>query len=180
MTHATTASPRSRKTEADRRLLLKDVLRLLLEDQQISRESAELIQSERHKHKGGAHPLCIVADYQLKSLQPPHRLLGLDALTEWLAGKLGLEYFHIDPLKINFSVVTDVMSSAYATRLQVLPVQVNAHEVMIASAEPFVREWEQELQPILRKPIRRVLANPIDIERYRVEFYNLARSVKTA
>jgi general secretion pathway protein E len=180
MTHATTASPRGRKTEADRRLLLKDVLRLLLEDQQISRESAELIQSDRHKHKGGAHPLCIVADYQLKSLQPPHRQLGLDALTEWLAGKLGLEYFHIDPLKINFSVVTDVMSSAYATRLQVLPVQVNAHEVMIASAEPFVREWEQELQPILRKPIRRVLANPVDIERYRVEFYNLARSVKTA
>nr|MBL8454768.1 type II/IV secretion system protein [Zoogloeaceae bacterium] len=34
--------------------------------------------------------------------------------------------------------------------------------------------------PILKRSIRRVLANPLDIERFRVEFYNLARSVKNA
>ncbi|WP_223871642.1 GspE/PulE family protein [Candidatus Dactylopiibacterium carminicum] len=113
-------------------------------------------------------------------MQPPHRLLHLETLTEWLAGKLEVEYFHIDPLKINFAAVTEVMTAAYAARLQVLPVQVSPHEVMIASAEPYVREWERELQPVLRRPIRHVFANPADIRRYQVEFYNLARSVKKA
>ena len=72
------------------------------------------------------------------------------------------------------------MSSAYAGRFGILPVQVTTREIVIATAEPFVREWVAELQPILRKEIRRVLANPDDISRYLVEFFNLARSVKKA
>jgi hypothetical protein len=72
------------------------------------------------------------------------------------------------------------MSSAYAARFGILPVQVTTREVVIATAEPFVREWVAELQHILRKEIRRVMANPDDIGRYLVEFFNLAKSVKKA
>jgi len=36
------------------------------------------------------------------------------------------------------------------------------------------------LKQILRLEIRRVIANPLDISRYQVEFYNLAKSVKGA
>ena len=76
---------------------------------------------------------------------PPHKPLTLDPLTEWLAKRVGLEYLHIDPLKIDFSAVTDVMSIAYATRFRILPVGVTSKEVVIATAEPYVREWEPEL-----------------------------------
>jgi general secretion pathway protein E len=101
-------------------------------------------------------------------------------LTEWLANKVGMAYLHIDPLKIDFSGVADVMSTAYASRFTILPVEINAREVVIATAEPYVREWEKELQPILRKEIRRVMATPNDIARYLVEFFNLAKSIKKA
>src|SRR5260221_6103448 len=72
------------------------------------------------------------------------------------------------------------MSSAYATRFRILPVGVTTKEAIIAVCEPFVREWEKELQRITKLELRRVIANPVDIERYQVEFYNLARSVKSA
>ena len=72
------------------------------------------------------------------------------------------------------------MSSAYATRFRVLPVGVSAKEAIVATAEPHVREWEAELARISKREIRRVIANPLDIERYQVEFYNLARSIKGA
>jgi general secretion pathway protein E len=121
-----------------------------------------------------------VANQNWKSLLPPHKPLHLEALTEWLAGHTGLEYFHIDPLKIDFSGVTDIMSNDYASRFGILPVQVTPREVVIATAEPFLRDWEKVLKHILRKDIRRVVATPVDISRYLVEFYNLARSVKTA
>jgi general secretion pathway protein E len=52
--------------------------------------------------------------------------------------------------------------------------------VVIATAEPFQRAWEAEMRPILRKDIRRVIANPDDIVRYQVEFYNLAKFIKGA
>jgi len=106
--------------------------------------------------------------------------LGLEELTEWLAGKVGLDYLRIDPLKIDFAAVTAVMSSAYATRFGVLPVQVGLREVVVATTQPFLREWEKEVGGILKKDIRRVVANPVDVARYLVEFYNLARSVKKA
>jgi general secretion pathway protein E len=59
-------------------------------------------------------------------------------------------------------------------------VQVTAKECVVATCEPYVREWEAELAQILRLGIKRVVANPTDIANYQVEFYNLARSVQGA
>ena len=164
----------------DHRLTLAEVLDALVEDGLVSREDADRLITERRMHRAEHHPLVLVADQKWKSAALPHRLLHLEWLTEWLAGKTGLDYFHIDPLKINFSAVTEVMSNAYATRFKILPVEVTTREVVIATAEPYVKEWEKQLQQILRLEIRRVLANPLDIARFQVEFYNLARSIKGA
>ena len=165
---------------AEQSLQLQEVIEALAGDGLVGHTDAELLLKERRYYRGHEHPLVIVADQKWKSAKPPHRALDLETLTEWLADKAGLEYFHIDPLKIDFSAVTDVMSNAYATRFRILPVLVTTKEVVIATAQPTVREWERELQPILRKEIRRVIANPADISRFQVEFYNLARSIKKA
>jgi general secretion pathway protein E len=169
------------KTPAqDRRLTLTEVIDWLVEDGLVDAESAEKLRKERRYYRGSSHPLVIIADQKWKSAQPPHRPLLLEPLTEWLAKRVGMQYLHIDPLKIDFGAVTEVMSSAYATRFRVLPVGVSTKEVVIATAEPWERAWERELKPILKLEIRRVIANPADIERYQVEFYNLAKSVKGA
>ncbi len=152
----------------------------MIDDGKVPREEAERFRRERRFYRGSTHPLTVIAEQRWKSPNPPYRLLDLETLTEWLAGWVGLPYYHIDPLKVNLAAVTDVMSSAYASRFRILPVEVRANEVVIATAEPFIRSWEAELEPILKKDIRLVVANPQDIERYQVEFYNLAKSVKSA
>jgi general secretion pathway protein E len=164
----------------DRPLDLTEVLGWLEEDRMITDEMAETLRRQRHFRRDSDHPLIILGEQKWKSLRPPYHTLDLEALTEWLARRCSLGYFHIDPLKVDFSAITEVMSSAYAGRYRILPVQVSMKEVVIATAQPFVREWEKELKPILRKEIRRVLANPLDILRFQVEFYNLARSIKKA
>ena len=161
----------------EHRLTLGEILDGLIEDKLVSAEAAEQLKKERRYYRGTMHPLAIVADQKWKK---GNALLTLDALTEWLAKRVGLEYLHIDPLKIDFAAVTEVMSSAYATRFRVLPVGVSAKEAIVATAEPHVREWEAELARISKREIRRVIANPLDIERYQVEFYNLAKSIKGA
>ena len=167
--------------QEERRLTLAEVVKALIEDDLVPREEADRLGADRRAHRAGAlHPLVAIAEQKWRSTQPPHRLLTLEALTEWYAPKVGLPYFHIDPLKVNFTAVTEVMSSAYAERFKILPVEVNPKEVVIATSEPHVREWERELQRIHRAEIKRVFANPVDIQRYIVEFYNLARSVKKA
>jgi len=167
-------------TALEHRLTVAEILGLLVAEGLVVQADAEALIKESRLKRLVAHPLTIIADQKWKSLQPPHRQLTLDDLGEWLAARVGLEYYHIDPLKIDFTAVTDVMSSAYATRFGILPVQVNATEVVIATTEPYLRDWEKEIRPIIKKKIRRVIASPVDVARFLVEFYNLARSVKKA
>ena len=165
---------------AEHRLGLVEVIDWLVEDRLLDGAAAEQLKKERRYYRGSQHPLVVLADHKLKAAGAAGRPLSLEALSEWLAKRVGMEYLHIDPLKIDFSAVTEVMSSAYATRFRILPVGVSSKEAVIATAEPYVREWERELAAILKLGIKRVIANPADIERYQVEFYNLAKSVKGA
>jgi general secretion pathway protein E len=159
------------------RLTLPQVLDWLVEDKLVAAEPVALLKKERRYYRGALHPLAIVAEQKWKN---GATLLTLDALSEWLAKRVGLPYFHIDPLKIDFSAVTEVMSSAYAARFRILPVGVTAKEAIVAVADPNVREWESEIERMTKRTIKRVIANPADIERFQVEFYNLAKSMKGA
>ncbi len=126
------------------------------------------------------HPLELIADQKWHSPVPPNRALTLETLVEWLAGKLGIPYLHIDPLKIDLVSVTGTMSIAYAERYRILPVAVSKGELTVATSEPFVRAWADELESILRLKVKLVFANPQEIRRYIGEFFNLARSIKKA
>ncbi len=164
----------------EHRLSLAEILGVLVADGLVVQADADALLAAQRRKAGEAHPLAVIAGQKWHSRQQPHRLLGLEELTEWLAGKVELDYLRIDPLKIDFAAVTGVMSSAYATRFGVLPIQVGLREVVVATTQPFLREWEKEVAGILKKEIRRVVASPADVARYLVEFYNLARSVKKA
>ncbi len=161
-------------------LSLAEILDMLVADAMVPTEEATKLKASSRMRMGELHPLVVVADQKWKSAQPPHKLMHLDMLTEWLAQKVGLPYFHIDPLKIDFAAVTNVMSNVYASRFKILPLEVTSREVVIATAEPYITDWENQLGQVLRRDIRRVIANPLDITQYIAEFYNLARSIKGA
>ncbi len=164
----------------EHRLTLAEVLGLLIADGMITQSDADTLIGGQRKPHHETHPLSVIARQNWKSHAAPHKLLTAEVLTEWLAQRVGLEYFHIDPLKIDFTALTDIMSNDYAARFGILPVQVSENEVVIATSEPFLREWEPVIKQLVRRDIRRVMSAPEDISRYLVEFFNLARSVKKA
>ena len=169
-----------RGNKFERRVTVPEVLTALVEDGFIPQDEADRALKDWRTTPSDAHPLTIVSRAKLKSLKPPQRLLDIERLTEWMAGRVELEYFHIDPLKIDMRAVTDVMSSDYAAKRNILPVEVRGRDVVIATSEPFMTNWQRELGEMLKFNIKVVIANPLDIERYVGEFYNLSRSVKRA
>jgi general secretion pathway protein E len=175
-----TPTAKAAPSRADRRLELSELLAELVADGLVPKEAADQLISNRRFARGDTHPLVVIADQKWKDPRQPRKLLHLEALTQWLADKVELPYFHIDPFKIDFAAVTKTMSSAYAERYRILPVAINTREVMIAVCEPHLREWEEQIRQVLRLEVKRVLANPLDIQSYLVEFYNLARSIKSA
>jgi general secretion pathway protein E len=126
------------------------------------------------------HPLTAIAQIKLTSAAPPHKLLTLDVLTEWFAHKAKVPFFRIDPLKIDFTRVADVMSATYAARFNILPVELTPADVVIATAEPFSLEWEAEIAKVTRRNVKLVVSNPLDIAQYTAQFFTLAKSIKGA
>ena len=167
----------------DRPLDLGDFLNALVAQGRISQDSADHLVTLRRAAVGDTaklHPLEFIAGQNVDDLARPGKKLDLDSLSRWLASESDQPWYRIDPLKINVSAVTPLMSFAFAQRHRILAVEVNDREVTIASAQPFVQSWEDNLRHVLKRDIRRVIANPEDLQRYSVEFYRLARSVTGA
>ena len=163
---------------ADRRLRADDILKLMVADGLVPQAEADRVAKSRtHQYE---HALELIAAQKWRSEKPPGKLLTLEALVEWLAGKLKVPYFHIDPLKIDLSAVTATMSISYAERFRILPVAVDRMTLTVATSEPFVRAWADELEQMIKLDVRFVFANPVDIRRYLGEFFTLARSMKKA
>lgn len=168
---------------SDRPLELADFLTTLVAQGRMSQDSAEQLVTLRRAAVGDTaklHPLAFIAGQNVDDLGRPGKTFDLDSLSRWLASESGQPWYRIDPLKINVTAVTPLMSFAFAQRHRILAVEVNDREVTIASAQPFVQGWEDNLRHVLKREIRRVIANPEDLQRYSVEFYRLARSVTGA
>ena len=51
-----------------------------------------------------------IAERKLKSVLPPHAALDLEALCQWLAASLRMEYRHIDPDKADYGPIRDFIA----------------------------------------------------------------------
>lgn len=165
--------------------LLIDVrwlMRELLEEGRVSQEDFNVISTTpREKKELNWHPIQVLAKYRLTDQTNTHQLLDVDFLTHWLGEKAGIPVCHIDPLKVHVDQVTNVMSYAFAERHGIVAVEVLRDKVVVACDQPFVRDWQAHLKQVLRdRELEVVLANPEQLRRYRVEFYNLSRSIAGA
>jgi general secretion pathway protein E len=165
-------------SRADHRITLHEVIRGLLKDRLIDAKQAQRLKAlaaETGRHV--QHPLVLVAEQNLACAHQRGAALDLERLTRWLAGRAQLPYLRIDPMKIDVSEVTSVIKRSYAQRFNILPVAVSGKRVTIATAEPWVREWESELSRTMDLEFHRVVANPLSISRYLGEFYAIGGSI---
>jgi general secretion pathway protein E len=155
------------------------LLKWLQADGVISAEDVQRVTARFSAGSSSLHPLVRLGGAGLQHLAR-NKPLDLEVLTEWLAQRCKLPYLRIDPLRVDVGRVADVMSMQYAQLRLALPVQVNASEVVVATAEPFDIGWLPEIEAHTRRSVRLVVANPEDLRRYTTEFYALSRSVRAA
>jgi general secretion pathway protein E len=161
------------------RLDWRTLLKWLCDDKVVNAEDAERTRKRFGAGDSAQHPLVRLAAAGLVR-RGNGKPLDIEALTEWLAGRCGLAYVRIDPLKVDVGRVADVMSISYAERCRALPLQVGPHEVTVATCEPFDAAWVPDIESHTRKALKLVLASPPEIARYTTEFYTLSKSVRAA
>ena len=90
-------------------------------DQVISAQEAQRITARCAQAESVQHPLLRLASVSVRRASDD-KALDIELLTQWLAGRAGLDYLRIDPLKVDVGKVADAMSAAFAERHKILPV----------------------------------------------------------
>ncbi len=165
------------------RIDLDEVLSALVEDGVLVDEDAKRVRHEVRAARGKLelHPFVLVANLKLVDARGGGgKPLTVESLTQWLAGRAHLPYLKIDPMKIDVAAVTAVVSHAYAHRYRILPVAVSEMQVVFATSEPFDTRWMADLGHILRRDIQRMVASPLDVNRYLTEWWGVQRSIQRA
>src|SRR5690349_920945 len=116
----------------DRKLHLREVLDWMVEDGVIAAATAQkVLEDARSALRQTRHPSITIGDARLHTLRPPHVMITSQMVTEFIAHRIKMPFYYIDPLKIDLNAVTKVMSSDYAQKRGILPVEVNGQEVTI-------------------------------------------------
>ncbi len=169
------------------RLDWRQLLGWLREDGLVSADDAEVTVKRFGSTQSSQHPLVRLgaaglvcsAGVRVEGAEAG-KPLDTEALTRWLAGRCGLPYLRIDPLKVDVGRVADVMSINYAERRLALPLQFGLHDITVATCEPYDIGWVPEIEAHTRKPLKLVVASPVELQKYTTEFYTLSRSVRAA
>lgn len=166
---------------SERKLTVEEVLSWLNRDQLISMAEEEAIKVYSGRWENREKGIVdIVCNFQAEKDTRLNKNFSREKLSKWLASKVSLPLFHIDPLKIDVAAVTSICTQPYAERFNILPVKVEDDVITVAVSEPFIREWEKDLKHLHNKEFKRVFADAKNIKRYISELYDFSQSVKSA
>jgi len=149
----------------------------------VARTDVERVSPESRAERGELHPLVVIANKQLRQIQPPAS--GVESGTaDRVAGRQGRIAVpaHRSPQAgyRRSRAAVAVRLLRIRRRYHILPVATDEQRVVFATTEPYLTEWREVLRQTLRKDIERVIASPLDINRYQLEFYGVSRSVRGA
>ena len=155
---------------------LRTIVSQLQKDGILDGDSAE----RALRSSGTGDPFSTILQLSLPDQTNTGRPLDIARLGRWLGDLYALDFVSINPLKIDTAKVTQVMAFNFANLHDILCVGVSDSEMVVATANPESQQWVSSLEQTTNKRVKRVVAFPEEIRRYRVEFYSLARSMAGA
>ncbi|MGI5864313.1 MAG: GspE/PulE family protein, partial [Myxococcales bacterium] len=125
-------------------------------------------------------PVEVVSDFNFPVPGRPGLVLDEDKISEICALHSGGRFVKIDPLKLDMALITRTLSSPFARRHAVLPIEKQGGVMVVAVANPFDEELFDNLRSIIGCEIQPVLASKADILRAIEHVYGFKKSVAAA
>jgi general secretion pathway protein E len=167
--------------QSNYKLTYRQLVSDLQKDGLITTESADQLYSEEDIFLSlNMHPVNYFETKKFPDRRKQGRPLLAREVCGWIAYKAELPYFHIDPFFINIGAVIETISHKFAKKNMVLPVAVNAEEIVVACGEPFARDWLNEITAETNKKVKIVFSNPDDIVRSIHDFYSASNDAENS
>jgi general secretion pathway protein E len=91
-----------------------------------------------------------------------------------------MSFLKIDPLKLDFDVVTQIISRPYALKNQLVPIALSDNTLTVATANPFETEAIDRIERITGYKVEVVVTTKSDIVKIITEFFGFKSSITSA
>jgi general secretion pathway protein E len=164
---------------------LSDLLRNagFIDDQQHAELEALDRQGRLGKAKKGEEhpsPFKLISSLNLSDASGQGTRIDEFLLARLLAEDAGLEFFKIDPLKLDIELIESKISRPFARKHQMIPVHVRDGKLVVAVVNPFDEPSIEAYRPIAGQELRLVVSAETDVMSVINEFYGFRASVTKA
>ncbi|MFZ5906816.1 MAG: GspE/PulE family protein [Nitrospirota bacterium] len=148
-------------------------------------QRAKLLKSKR---PGARHVLAdqsivslidIIESLKISSPQEG-RILTAEGIMMAVARHLNLPFVRIDPLKLDYEIVTRIISRPYAIRHQIVPIALANNVLTVATADPFDREAVDWIERVSGYRVETAVATREDITQIITEFFGFKSAITSA
>ncbi len=122
----------------------------------------------------------LVASFRFHRADRPDVLLDEETVTRTVAEALGLPFVNLDPLSLDYRLVTESFGGPFAERHLVVAVEETPECLTLAVADPWDRELVESIGRFKGRRIHPVVATKSEILQIIVEFHGFRRSMRAA
>ncbi len=134
----------------------------------------------RHRVAYRVSEIEVIASFRFPRFDNGEGFVDEEAITKLVARALQLPYRHLDPLRLDYKLITETFGGPFAERHLVLPLEVRPDVVVLAVADPWDRELLESIARFTNRAVEPVLAQKSQILSIIVEFHGFRRSMQAA
>lgn len=124
----------------------------------------------------------VVASFRFRSqtTEAEEGLVTERVITRLIAIELGLRFVEIDPLQLDFKLVTESFGGPFSERHLVIAIEETPEQLTVAMADPWNREVLEQITLFKQKRIRPVMTLKSTLIQVIAEFHGFRRSMREA
>ena len=128
--------------------------------------------------KSVEHPLNLLLAINIPNKQVEGKFYSQDEIMQVLSKAFRLSYQKVDVFKLALETVGSIIPHAYAERLKIVPIEVDAEKVVILTSQPFALSWIEEIYPQIKKHIEVRLGLPKQIQHLLNEIFVIQKAFR--
>jgi len=122
----------------------------------------------------------VILHLKLNRLDQPEKIIDEDLIYRSLATSWNLPYKKIDPLKLELNLVTGTISKSFALRHLLLPLELEAGKLVVATPNPFNHEAIMDVERVSKLRVTPIVSSRTDIAKLIREFFGFQYSISAA
>jgi general secretion pathway protein E len=122
----------------------------------------------------------IIESLKITSPKSSGKIITAEIIMMAVAKHLMLPFLKIDPLKLDYEIVTQIISRPYAIKHQIVPIALSNNTLTVATADPFDKEAVDWIERVSGYKIEVAVTTKSDIMKIITEFYGFKSAITSA